>query len=517
MHILYRSIIMLSTIISLRSCSIRALASAAAPSYISSVSTTSSATGATTDQATAKVHSGLAFLSTPHELRVVQVQIVHRHGDRSPITPLLNESYWASELVPEELSKRVSSTTTIVRDASQKENTHLAGGRGPFGKLTQLGLLQMVQVGTELREQLVLELTNDSDDTHESDPHHVDEHGHVHWNRGRLFDSGSNPLHPSKLKVLTTDFPRTIQSVQGTLVGLFPDPADIVEPIPVDARHTNTMIPDPQPRRSVEQEELERSLASRPHLREMEKHMKELAVQTTESLRHLLSEDAFTLSFGVGEEKDDDDDSAGAATTKLKPKTKPLSWAQLSEITKCLETRDMLPADITPATQESISKHTAWRWFENLRHPRLAFLAMNTMVNTMMIKAMQDQIDHLSGVIDASSSSLVSTTSETPPLLYIYSAHDSTLIGLLCAFRLEQPAKWPEYGSYFKAELIEARPINAASSEEQAVRYLVRFSLNGEVLRCKWEDDECDTEPLHMIPVELLSEYVSTKGATATV
>ena len=57
---------------------------------------------------------------------------------------------------------------------------------------------------------------------------------------------------------------------------------------------------------------------------------------------------------------------------------------------------------------------------------------------------------------------------------------------------------WPEYGSHFKIELIEAVPLtprydNDHSIDDIVVRnphevpeYLVRFSLNGETLRCRW-------------------------------
>jgi hypothetical protein len=408
-----------------------------------------------------------------HELRVIQVQIVHRHGDRTPITPLLDEKYWASELVQADLLIKVASTTRILRDADGTETKHMAGGRGPFGKLTQLGLLQMVQVGSTLRDELIAESDDD---------HHIDDHGNVHWNRGRLFRP-SNPLHPSKMKVFSTDFPRTIQSVQGTLVGLFPDPSDVIEPVQVDARHTQIMIPDPQPRLSREQDELERSLSRRPHLRAKEEDLNELAVETTLALKHLLSDDAFSVSFGIGE----DHEHSGAHQ-------KPLSWAQLSEITKCLQTRNLLPPSITNDMQHAISQHAAWRWFENLRHPRLAYLAMNSMV-TNMVHAMQRRVLHLTN----------DEVKEEAPL-YLYSAHDSTLIGLLCAFRLEQPAQWPEYGSYLKIELIEATPLE---SEEGACHF-VRFSLNGKVLRCKWEDSD---EPLDMIHLDMLAEYVATKGA----
>jgi acid phosphatase len=407
--------------------------------------------------------------SSPQRFRVVQVQIVHRHGDRSPITPLKNETFWASELVKPELLEKVASTTKILRN--QEETVHHAAGRGPFGKLTQLGLLQMVQVGTTLRERLHTDLNDD---------HNVDEHGNVHHNRGRLFDP-CYPLDTSKVKVFSTDFPRTIQSAQGTLVGLFPDSLKQVE---IDARHTDILIPDPQPRRSREQETLERQLASRSHLVEREQQMRELAIRTTSALRPLLSEDAFQVSFGVGEEKGSD-----ATTEPL------LSWGQMSEITKCLSVRDMLPPAITSEMQQEISKYTAWKWFESLRHPRLAYLAMNGLV-ARMVESMERRLRNLNSNDDMEE--------EAP--LHIYSAHDSTLIGLLCAFHLEQPAQWPEYASFLSVELLEAKPL--LSGDDHQTKYMVRFSLNGEILRSKWGG-----ETLDMIPFDQLSHNLATSGA----
>jgi len=278
------------------------------------------------------------------------------------------------------------------------------------------------------------------------------------------------------------------------LVGLFPDPDDVIEPIPVDVRHTNILIPDPQPRQTQEQYELELQLARRPHLQARDQELKSLALETTQALQHLLSDDAFTISFGVGEERNDDPNADAATTTQ--PKV--LSWAQLSEITKCLQVRNMLPPSITNDIQHRISHHTAWRWFENLRHPRLAYLAMNSLVQRM-VSAMQRYVLQLDrDDVDEAA-------------LHLYSAHDSTLIGLLCAFRLEQPAQWPEYGSYLKVELIEAKPLHdaASSTTPPNICHYVRFSLNGEVLRCKW-DETNDDAPLEMIRLDQLAELVAS-------
>jgi Histidine phosphatase superfamily (branch 2) len=401
-------------------------------------------------------------LPTAATFRVLQVQLVHRHGDRTPITPMSDEAYWASTLPSNDLLEKVASSTKVIRDGAPIN--HVAAGRGPFGKLTQLGLLQMIDLGSTLREQLY---TNVYDD------HSYDEHGNVFRNKGRLFDP-KNPLQPHHIKVISTDFQRTILSVQGTLVGIFPDKTN-EPPIEIDVRQTSIMIPDPQPRQSVEQEVLEKSLANRKYIQTREEEMFPLAVRVTESLKYLLGKGAFEISFGVGEEKADADT------------TKPLAWAQLAEITKCLAIRGKLPDSISSQDLEYIGAHTAWKWFEHLRDPRLVYLAMNCMVSKMVL-SMQDKL----------------TSTEESPVI-IYSAHDSTLIGLLCAFRLEQPSVWPEYGSYLKLELIEA---NMSNGERD---YIVRFSLNGQVLRSQWTKDKT----LEVIPLNQLSELIQNDG-TAT-
>jgi hypothetical protein len=141
-----------------------------------------------------------------------------------------NETYWAATLPTSDLLQKVAIGTNILRDTGEA-NTHAAAGRGPFGKLTQLGLLQMVDLGSTLRQQLQADVADD---------HHLDEHGNVFLNKGRLFDP-TNPIRPRHVKVVSTDFQRTILSVQGTLIGLFPDP--VKEPIDIDVRHTSIMIP----------------------------------------------------------------------------------------------------------------------------------------------------------------------------------------------------------------------------------------------------------------------------------
>ena len=383
--------------------------------------------------------------TTPNEeFRTVQVQVIHRHGDRTPITAMKDEAYWASKLVPPEWQEKIAEGTHILRNPGQA-NTHFAKGRGPFGKLTQLGLFQMIGVGETLRDDLHRDLHEDY-----------------------------RPLQPEHIRVVSTDFPRTIQSVRGVLVGLFPDGPG--KSIQIDCRHTDWLIPDPQPRRSQEQTDLEAALSSRPHILQRDEELKPLAIKCTDALRDLLANDAFEVSYGIGEEKDS---SSGTVNTK------PLAWAQLAEITKCLKVHNRLPTgEISDADIETLSGHTAWRWFENLRNPRLTFLAMNKFALTIL-------------------NSMHSAGDKGTPPVTIYSAHDSSLIGLLSAFRLEQPVEWPEYASYLKIELLET-----TSTDSRKPEYVVRFSLNGKLLRSNWHGKLRD-----VIPLNVLAHYVKTEGA----
>ena len=95
--------------------------------------------------------------------------------------------------------------------------------------------------------------------------------------------------------------------------------------------------------------------------------------------------------------------------------------------------------------------------------------------------------------------------------LCIYSCHDSSLIGLMCAFRLEQPSVWPEYGSYLKVELFAARSADATGADTETNAdadvdgYYVRFSLNGNVLQLSWGVGQDGYErPSDVIPLDHL-------------
>jgi len=406
--------------------------------------------------------------SSASKLRLQQVLVVHRHGDRSPITPLKDEEFWQSQLPQPHVIEGIAKGTTLIRPPEGNPK-HGAHGRGPFGQLTMMGVLQMASLGERLREELT---------------------------GGTLF-TDEKPLHPKRIRIMSTDFPRTIQSVQALLTGLFEGAQYTDTPaIEIDVRNTNSyLIPDPQPRQSPTQLVLESHLAKRPHLVAKEKELKELAHKVTDALQDHLGEGALSVSYGIGEEQSHDNDDVDAQTNKKVP----LAWAKLAEILTCLHSRDLLPPTLSKDDVEEVNKHVAWRWFENLSHPVLAKSAMWTFANKL-VEDMEQKVKCVKKVEEEG-------TGEEyieEPLLCIYSAHDSTLIGLLCVFQLEQPSSWPEYGSYLKAELLREE----LDGDTKALEYWVRFSLNGQVLRSTWMRENESNEPVAMVPLSKLADMI---------
>jgi hypothetical protein len=406
--------------------------------------------------------------SSKRTIRRLQVQITCRHGDRSPITSLKDEAYWANELIPAEKLEEMANYVTLKSDEDPK-CTHKANGRGPFGKLTSLGLQQMVDLGTKLKKELcAVDSTTDVAKLHSDGTTVV---------YPFIWTANDKPLSPSRIRVISTSFDRAIQSAQGVIMGIFPSPP--TEAIQIDARHANNqlLLPDPQPRNTQEQADLEDQLAARPHLQTKEEDMLPLAVRVTKALHPLLAADAHEAVFGAKQIR-----HVSAESIEIEP----LAWNQLGEITKCLGVRNMLEGvGVSPQDFQDVVQHAAWRWFETFRHARLAYLSMNDMC-LQMLETCRNY--------------------ETEPPMTLFSAHDSTLIGLLCAFKLKQPVAWPEYGSFLMMELLEVEEFEGGSSTSKDL--YVRFSLNGEKLPLMW----LDGEPTDMIQLDQLFDKVKNEG-----
>jgi hypothetical protein len=446
-----------------------------------------------------------------HEL--VQVQIIHRHGDRTPVTPLHNRSYWENTLPQDAILEKIAEGINLVRheNSDPKGYSHSAAGGRPYGQLTLLGLLQMMELGTRLRDELSHDAEKEKDQSYGTKREQQECEGYIVPTSRKLF-TPDKPLHPDRIKVRSTDFPRTIQSVQALLVGLFPDGLNVHQQIEsaapismdIDVRHTKYHIPDPHPRNSEEQEDLEKELARREHLVDRERDMVPLAKKVTyELMRQGVLQDAqaaleVSSGFNVGE-VNKENPAINAAPDVLGVEDmhniQPLPWGQLAEITKCLKVRDLLhPTICSSEEQDQIMDHASWRWFETLRNPRVSQLAMTPMMTDIVHNALEmaEYCDN----IDADNANV--------PLLHIYSGHDSTLIGLMCVFQLDKPASWPPYGSYLKIELLRSTdPISSSKND-----FFVRFSLNGETLRCHLHENKSTGGPSELVPLDVLQSFL---------
>lgn len=429
------------------------------------------------------IHSGKIKLVAT-KLTPVQSQVVHRHGDRTPITPLADSEYWASLLPSDDRLAETGQYTNIIRTPGVKH--HVAGGGNIFGRLTETGLEQMVRVGSILRDDVARLMTATNMQEKESaDPNA--------W-----------------LKVASTDFSRTLQSVQGVLVGMLSQveneslrAASHPRKINIDARHTNRMIPDPQPRLYVGQAQLEQELQLSEAFQEREQKMRPLATRVTWELKQsgILGKEAEGVVFGVGE-----DGSAPGDREGLR-----LPWNQLAEILKCLEKRQRLPRSLARDLNavKDVAEHNAWRWFALLSDSRLGPMAIKSMAKKMVKNGSEAILSWTEG--DGGDRRWTGA-----PLMHIFSGHDATLISLMCAFKIERPAVWPEYGSFLKMEVyrddsgmcnsgaIDSCVIETGVSSDEG-RFFVLFSLNGEALRSAFGAEQ-DALLRYFVPWEKVVE-----------
>ncbi|OQS00481.1 histidine acid phosphatase [Achlya hypogyna] len=132
----------------------------------------------------------------PKGLALRHVVLMHRHGDRSPITARVSptlymdeaeRSYWTSQLPSPEVFAALDAAATVVSESEAKQ-----GGAWPNGQLTQRGVDGMFARGQAIRAQY------------------------------KDFLAGATP---DDVYIVSTNITRTIRSAQSVVRGLFPEPA----------------------------------------------------------------------------------------------------------------------------------------------------------------------------------------------------------------------------------------------------------------------------------------------------
>jgi hypothetical protein len=163
-------------------------------------------------------------------MRLLGMVVVHRHGDRTPITPCGCAQVWARTLPSPSRLAALSAAFPVAkgrgrgrRNEAAAAHAHVAAGVSPYGQLTELGLEQLRGVGAQLRRRLGSEAA------------------------ARL------EAEPWRVTCHATPFSRTVQSAQGLLSGLL---GAAMEPgaVLVDTSLGQLLLPDPNPRHPRQQQ-----------------------------------------------------------------------------------------------------------------------------------------------------------------------------------------------------------------------------------------------------------------------
>ena len=364
--------------------------------------------------------------------RLIHRAVIHRHGDRTPITAVGSASFWERTLpTSSALSalaqafpvRRGGRTTSapgqgrLARDQDAGLSAHPAGGVPPYGQLTAVGVDQLTKLGWDLRQS--------------------------------LSNAGAPRLDADRIRCFATPFSRTIMSAQALLTGLLrvetsrlgAHPSSELRqrairrvPCQVDTSIGELLLPDPEPRH-WRQLELEAAHWADPAVLDEEAAVADLAARACEGL----------VRGGVVESVE----ALGRADGNG------VSWNRLAEISKCYAVHgdgggdENASTNILPlADVDEICGVAARRWFALFRKREVARYAIGGLLSKMLRGATES--------LDRAESRPPSRT--LAPALHLYSAHDSTLIALICALQLRHSDgrvvdHWPAYASDLQLSL----------------------------------------------------------------
>jgi hypothetical protein len=272
---------------------------------------------------------------------LVQVVVVHRHGDRTPISrnagafteTLELKEFWKSRV---SASKDIERTGRMNTDSTSTHlSTNFTEGKYVFpnGHLTRLGANQLRRVGAQLRERYIGDL--------DFLPHTLpsDHNGTAVYAR-------------------STRYPRTIQSVQNLLLGLYPD----------DAREERSEI---EISSQVKGDDYMTGMSEKrcPKIRQLVADAdarQQMPHNYTQLLRRLSAIVDVVKSEG-GDKEDTKEDEAtrrekggvvGGGGSALID-----TWMHLMDIGTChVAHRVTPPLNLTPADIEAVQQYNSWVW-----------------------------------------------------------------------------------------------------------------------------------------------------------
>lgn len=347
------------------------------------------------------VNTAQKYSPVPNSLKLQNIVVIHRHGDRSQITRELGPNYPENDIVTEKWktllpTQRAMRSMMLTTNHSHQLNSmevesEIYGGwdsaHSPYAQLTDVGHQQLVEVGKTLRQRYgplnVL-------------PEHI-EHAYDH------------------LYLRSTHMMRTQESLRSLLVGMF-------NVNPEDAHHND---PNHKP------------LHVLPHIHTRpEKHRETLFPAHAGPMarrRTMLLTKAIANHNIHGYDE-------------LHEKLKTLiggdmvNWIIVKEVLTCHSTHNIsLVDDISGHELEKIDEVAGWIWGVLFKDKILNRFAIGRFLNEML-EDMHAAMDKSSGDAAACSSSstdlVVRSQSVSNKTALIYSGHDSTLVPVLCALEI---------------------------------------------------------------------------------
>lgn len=457
------------------------------------------------------------------ELRLLKAIVVFRHGDRTPATALdsntLEKSYWHLQLPSFELRQRLNKIFPIswklltvlpklsydekaegfvrryrystlnnenLRELSKEDAKIIdekkdlvetllfepMDDKSPIfkkhkyrGQLTTTGFFQMQQFGLFLRQRYVDSLNflpKLSPSYNVSKGDEVDEEKETF----KLTDL---------IYVRSTSFPRTIQSAQNVLIGLFSSNINpwwlsltrTLLPIHVLPPLQENMLPNYSTCRNLE-------IYHRIIYNKVDRYVNSLKTKGTSFLGKKI--EALDNIYDIHSLPINSDSLQQFSITELENTTRKIfklnendriRWVEINDKLACLLHHN-LPTDslVTPIYYDRVKSFTIWKFVQLYSHPTLCRLAIGSFIGEI--------VEKFNNVIFDQNNK---NATHIHPKLEIFAGHDSTLIPLFCSFNVFD-GLWPDYGTSLIIELWERKTsddnINGGND-----RYFVKFLVNG--------------------------------------
>lgn len=356
---------------------------------------------------TAPITTTVALDMGGRELVLRHVLLFHRHGDRTPVLTKIGDKW---QMTPEELAfweTKAASTETL----AQLERAGVTVGadpslpppppskRGynyPLGELTQKGVDHMRGKGKKLKER----------------------YGHLVTENG---DTEGN----DHVYVLSSSVPRTVQSVQCLLHGMFHDDDDLSQDTTATSTTTATTTEPAKPTFHIRT--YERNVLAPDHSLRVFMEIESIVSDDVEKRTQEDKDEMATLALHLRE-------TLGISHDVTLP------WTAIRDGLTCRIAHDLpLPEGITQEMVDQISAYDTWLWYRLYEKKEFCFKAFKYGV--------REVYEHLKKVV---------TENPRPaPKLSFFSAHDNSIVALVSALQLQVGPELPEYGTIVAFEIYE--------------------------------------------------------------